>query len=102
MLPAELPYNVDVSATYGSNSIRRAGRTSEIPCRSPKRDDQARTVRGISTQVSSSLMLGRNRWMFSPQVSASIGLKRSCVKGIHISTLQPSASIDVRATHTGS
>ena len=55
--------------------MRRAGRTSETPCSSPKREAQARTVRGISTQVSSSLMLGRNRCTLRPHVEVVLRIE---------------------------
>ena len=68
-------------------SMRRGARMSEMPSRSPKRDDHARTVRGISDQTSCSSSVGRKRWMFRPQCRSRSGLKRSCENGIHSSAV---------------
>ena len=82
--------------------MRRVGRMPEMPRRSPKRDDHARTFFGTGTQNTSSNREGIQRSRFMPHTCSGRSLKRSCENGIRISQVHAWSSMTARASQTGS
>src|SRR5688572_15990907 len=99
---SRLSFTVEAEATYGISSSRRAGLMPRIPRSVPIHDDQPLSFFGTGIQKTSSLRDGDQKSKFNPHSCSSMGLKRSCEKGMRISAVHPVASTLADACHTGS
>ena len=94
-------FTVDAGATYsarpavyGSSSNRRDGLSPSRPVRCTIRDARPVSFFGTISSHDPSLRRRMYRSTLMPQVCVSADVKRSCERGIRISTDQPPSSID--------
>ncbi len=66
------------------------------------REDQPVSFRRTSTQKLSSFRAGTRLTRFTPQSCSAARLYRSCESGMRTSAVQPSESMAVRTSQTGS
>src|SRR5205823_1496991 len=101
--PHELtPGDVPRLTTYGSSSTRFGAGMSRSPRRWPKRDTKPLSVFNMKGQKLNSFLRRMVRTNRIPHTCSAAPEKRSCEKGIRYSAVQPSESIDVATSHTGS
>src|SRR5437016_10286535 len=75
---------------------------SRRPTRWPKRDAYPVSVFFLNTHWESSFLRNTQRKKLTPHTCSRTWGNRSCENGIRISTTQPSESIAVATSHTGS
>ena len=88
--------------TYGSTSSRREERPARSPSTCPNRKGPPVSVLPQNDHIDVSLSRDTPRQTCIPQVWTESRLKRSWEKGIRNSAVQPSESMLVPTSHTGS